>query len=335
MSETIKNEGGLTVRFIEALNGFKTKYGYWPERLEADAGTICALATSCLTPLGFFLLQSKLDVAEGMSDRILAMGHEGDAFDYGEEGWQGEHRHDARVWLGLDAAIAGPARSSQGERQHDQLTTGTFIPVFRARDQVLASEEAVKARRDRSLEPHVAPLQALAERIGASLDAPDGVPRFDPLDGGINARVLLLQEAPGPRAVGSGFVSFDNPDQTAANARHACESAGLLRQDAVRWNAVPWYLGNEEGTKIRPATPEDVKRAEPWLGELLRLLPRLQVVVLMGKNAQRLAPAINRLAPSLRVEKTSHCSPLALNYSPERRPALIEELRKVAASLRP
>ncbi|TSD56812.1 uracil-DNA glycosylase [Variovorax sp. KBS0712] len=232
------------------------------------------------------------------------------------------------------SAINGHGRGSRGESQHDPLTASTFIPVFRARDQVLASDEAVEARRARSFEPHVALLQALAERIGASRDAPDGVPRFDPLDGGINARVLLLQEAPGPRAVGSGFISSDNPDQTAANARHACESAGLSRRDVVRWNAVPWYLGNEEGTKIRPATREDVKRAEPWLAELLQLLSRLQVVVLMGKNAQRLAPVLKRIAPHLRVERTPHCSPLALNYSLDRRTELIETLRDVAVNLR-
>ena len=214
------------------------------------------------------------------------------------------------------------------------MTTSTVAPVFRARDQLLASTHAVEARKARCLESHVAPLQALAERISASHDAPDGVPRFDPLDGGIEARVLLLQEAPGPRAVGTGFVSFDNPDQTAANARHACESAGLSRRDVVRWNAVPWYIGNQPRTKIRAATRSDLQRAEPWLTQLLELLPRLEVVVLMGKKAQRHAPAIERIAPQLRVVKTTHCSPLALNYSPSRRPELIEKLREVAAGLR-
>lgn len=213
------------------------------------------------------------------------------------------------------------------------MTTAAVFPIFRARDQLLASADAKEARKARCGEPHVAPLQALAERISASHDAPEGVPRFDPLDGGINARVLLLQEAPGPRAVGTGFVSFDNPDQTAANARHACESAGLSRRDVVRWNAVPWYIGNEGRTKIRKATSADLKRAEPWLAQLLELLPRLEVVVLMGKKAQRHAPAIERIAPQLRVVKTSHCSPLALNYSPSRRPELIEKLREVAVVL--
>jgi len=76
------------------------------------------------------------------------------------------------------------------------MTTSTVIPVFRAADQALARADALEARHARCREPHVAPLQKLAERISASHDAPEGVPRFDPLDGGIHARVLLLQEAP-------------------------------------------------------------------------------------------------------------------------------------------
>ena len=133
--------------------------------------------------------------------------------------------------------------------------------------------------------------------------------------------------------MGTGFVSFDNPDQAAANARLACESAGLSRGDVVRWNAVPWYIGNEGRTKIRAATTLDLQRAEPWLAKLLKLLPKLEVVVLMGKKAQRHAPAIKRIAPKLRVVETSHCSPLALNSSKTRRTELIDKLRGVAAGL--
>ena len=43
------------------------------------------------------------------------------------------------------------------------------------------------------------------------------VPDVDPLDGGVNARLLILLETPGPRVLGTGFVSRDNPDGTAAN----------------------------------------------------------------------------------------------------------------------
>lgn len=87
MSKTIKSPGGITVRFIEALNGFRKKFGYWPTTLEAEAQTIAFLATESLTPLGFFLLQSKVDVVIGDQGKILAKGPSGEVFDYGEEGW--------------------------------------------------------------------------------------------------------------------------------------------------------------------------------------------------------------------------------------------------------
>lgn len=102
MNKTIKSPGGLTVRVIEALNGFRTKFGYWPTSLELEAGSIGYLATSCLTPLGFFLLQSKVELVVGDDAKILAKGRTGDVFDYGNEGWAGEHLHDAHAWLGLD-----------------------------------------------------------------------------------------------------------------------------------------------------------------------------------------------------------------------------------------
>lgn len=104
MSKTIKTPGGITVRFIEAINGFRTKHGYWPIAIEAESATISALATHCLTPLGFFLLQSKIDLKEGEMGKIIAYGKDRDTFDYGEEGWKNKegHKHDARQWLGLD-----------------------------------------------------------------------------------------------------------------------------------------------------------------------------------------------------------------------------------------
>lgn len=80
-SKTIKTSGGITVRVIETINGFRTKFGYWPDKLEADADLIVTLVTRCLTPLGFFLLQQKIYVIVCENYKILA----GDAFDYGED----------------------------------------------------------------------------------------------------------------------------------------------------------------------------------------------------------------------------------------------------------
>lgn len=92
----------MLVRVIETLNSFKTKYGYWPSKLEAGAAAISELVTHHLTPLGFFLLQSKVDIVEGSDEKILAIGRNEDVLDYGNEGWAVEHQHDARAWLGLD-----------------------------------------------------------------------------------------------------------------------------------------------------------------------------------------------------------------------------------------
>jgi uracil-DNA glycosylase len=64
------------------------------------------------------------------------------------------------------------------------------------------------------------------------------VPNVDPNDGGMNARVLVLLETPGPKAVASGFVSRDNPDPTARNLGLVLDEAGLLRSDVVIWNVV-------------------------------------------------------------------------------------------------
>ena len=104
MSKTIKSPGGVLVRVIEALNGFKTKYGHWPKTLELDNETIALLATQSLTPRGFFQLHSKIDLEVGPPLKILAKGKAVEIFDYGEEGWKSPdgHRHSARQWLGLD-----------------------------------------------------------------------------------------------------------------------------------------------------------------------------------------------------------------------------------------
>lgn len=103
MSKTVKAPGGVTVRVMEALNGFRTKHGRWPERLEVEARTLADLATYSLTPLGFFLLQSKVDLTMGTDGKLVAFGPGDQTFDYGDEGWrtEGKHAHDARAWLGI------------------------------------------------------------------------------------------------------------------------------------------------------------------------------------------------------------------------------------------
>ena len=56
------------------------------------------------------------------------------------------------------------------------------------------------------------------------------VPDFDPLDGGIEARVLFLLEKPGPKAFKSGFISRNNNDATVANTHKFMQQAGIPRK---------------------------------------------------------------------------------------------------------
>src|SRR5690606_29285717 len=136
--------------------------------------------------------------------------------------------------------------------------------------------------------PHVAPLQDfltdLRSRVGPGYDTP----HFDPLDGGVTSEALFLLEAPGGKAVGSGFVSRDNPDPSARNLSALLDEAGIPRNQSLLWNAVPWYVGT--GAKIRPVNASDLKAATPWLARLIGLLPHLRVVVLVGRKAQRIEP---------------------------------------------
>ncbi len=52
--------------------------------------------------------------------------------------------------------------------------------------------------------PHVSPLTEYVERLRFARGGGEAVPWFDPTEAGITARILLLLEAPGPRAIGAG-----------------------------------------------------------------------------------------------------------------------------------
>jgi uracil-DNA glycosylase len=194
----------------------------------------------------------------------------------------------------------------------------------------LGREEERQARLARLGEPHIAPLTNLVYRIRESSSMEASVPFFDPEDGGIDARALFVLEAPGPRAVKSGFISRDNPDETAKNIAEFLSEAGLAREETVLCNAVPWYIGS--GKKIRPAGKADLRAGEPYLRRLVELLPKLMVVVLLGKKAQRLQP-IKWLPAHIHVMPCPHPSPLFVNRLPGNRQEMLDVLNTVAARL--
>ena len=179
-------------------------------------------------------------------------------------------------------------------------------------------------------EPHVAPLTAYVRSLRASRGGDDSIPWFDPTDAGVDSPILVLLEAPGRRATakqGSGFISADNDDPTAANAWRLYQEAGINRRsDLVVWNVIPWYIGTDRG--VRTWTEADLDEARDALRSLIDLLPRLGVVVLQGKAAQK---AWDLLGLEMPLIRTPHPSPRNLNTRPHAREEILNALRAAKA----
>jgi uracil-DNA glycosylase len=199
------------------------------------------------------------------------------------------------------------------------------------RPKLLREPDALEKRLSQVNDSHVAPLtefvQALRQRMGLKA----AIPFIDPWDGGINAEVLFLLEAPGPRAKSSGFVSMNNPDETAKNFFEISREAGIDRRRTVTWNTVPWYIGS--GGKIRAANSNDIASGIESLAELLELLPKLRAIVLVGGKAQKVESHIYKVAPHLRIFTSPHPSPMFVNRKPDNRAALLRSWQAVQSFL--
>lgn len=187
----------------------------------------------------------------------------------------------------------------------------------------------MRGRLDQISDSHVAPLNEWVFNLRARLDEEAIVPWFDPADGGVEATILWLLEAPGPKATkergGSGIISCDNDDGTAANAWQSRVDAGVDRKRVVHWNVIPYYLGTK--AKIRKWDGDDVSAAGPLLAELLDLLPDIRCVVL-GGAAARSAWGLHRPAGfTAAVIDCPHPSPTNWNTRPATAPAVVEAWR--------
>lgn len=192
---------------------------------------------------------------------------------------------------------------------------------------LLRDSAACESRRLQLDEAHVAPLTDFVRQLRAQV--PTGIiPDFDPWDGGTAAEILYLLEAPGANAGASGFISRNNNDETAKNFFELNVSAGIDRKRTVCWNTVPWYIGS--GTKIRAATTSDIREGLKPLFNLLRLLPHLRVVVLIGRKAQHTASEIERQRPDLKIFRSPHPSPMYCNNAPGNRGNILNVLHQVA-----
>lgn len=130
-------------------------------------------------------------------------------------------------------------------------------------------------------DPHIAPINRLVDDLGR--DRPDDRPPYvAPMYRGVDAPVLAVLRDPGPKAAGaqgSGFLSVENDDQTAERQCVFFEQAGLDPADVLPWNAYPWYINAAPNRAQLTAGLDPLRR-------LVELLPRLRVVLLLGRDAR-------------------------------------------------
>ena len=143
-------------------------------------------------------------------------------------------------------------------------------------------------REVRLSEPHVAPLMALVRewREREHLE----VPNVDPNDGGVDARMLVLLEISGPRAVGTGFVSRDNPDPSARNIGRLLDGAGFARSEVLLWNVVPFCVSTVD--RNRNASRAQIVGAVPKTRAFIDRVRDLRVIVFAGRRAQMARPLL-------------------------------------------
>lgn len=180
--------------------------------------------------------------------------------------------------------------------------------------------------------PHMLELTKFVERLRIEMGEAAVIPFFDPWDGGVEAEVLFLLEAPGPKARNSGFISRNNPDETAKNFFEISRVVGLDRKSTILWNVVPWYIGS--GTRIRPAGATDIAQGVESLAELLQLLSKLRAIVLVGDKAKKAESHVIKIAPQLTIFSSPHPSPMFINRKPENRSVLETKWRVVQEFLK-
>jgi len=176
--------------------------------------------------------------------------------------------------------------------------------------------------------PHVAKLTAYAAEL--RLRGSGEVPEFDPLDGGVDALVLFLLEKPGPMTAdgsnfsgrsGSGFISRNNDDPTAAAAIAFMQKAGIPRKLTISWNVIPWWNGT------RKVSGSELRDGIKCVRELILMLPKLLAVVMVGQKAGRARPNLENTG--LALFNSDHPSPIVRARFPERWNAIPGEWAKV------
>ncbi|MGQ4388724.1 uracil-DNA glycosylase [Streptomyces sp. SAS_270] len=160
---------------------------------------------------------------------------------------------------------------------------------------------------------HVRPINEMVD----ALREPEGrgwMPHVAPWHGGAGARVLSILRDPGPKTLegaGSGFLCVENDDPTAELQAQIFEKAGVAPHDITPWNAYPWYIN-------RSPKAAELQAGAGVLKQLLGVMPKTEVVLLQGKEAQDVWRRLLKAHPdavrdrTLKVVSTYHPGQQAL-----------------------
>lgn len=117
------------------------------------------------------------------------------------------------------------------------------------------------------------------------------IPANDPANGqcGDEIDILFVNERPGPRAIDTGLISFENPDGSASRFKWLFESVfGLqYRKKIFITNAVLWCPKVKKYKNKTPTLSEIKSSSDILLNQINKIKPK--IIVAMGR------PALNAL----------------------------------------
>lgn len=88
------------IRVCAAIDGFRVRYGRWPARVRLFPDALDGLREHVLTPEGFAVLVSVIELVPDASAPVVAEGAEGESYSYGREGFPPRPEEPALEWFG-------------------------------------------------------------------------------------------------------------------------------------------------------------------------------------------------------------------------------------------
>ena len=183
-------------------------------------------------------------------------------------------------------------------------------------------------------DPQVERINRFVDGLTASVPG-SFVPYIAPHYNAEEALILVVSSNPGP-ATRAGFLSIENNDESAKLMSEIWDSVSLTDQQALPWNAYPWYIHDIHGGAVPPSTLAGGMRA---LMAVLTMHPRLRAIIAHGNDAHEqlrrseATPGFQDLisARGIRIWNVRHTSPKTYQMSASKK---LKELEKLRVSYR-